>query len=401
MVESFRTTAGESAHSDLEAESRRIRGISDDSSGWRRWGPYLSDRSWGTVREDYSADGDAWRYLTYDQSRAKAYRWGEDGIAGLSDRYQRLCFAPTFWNGCDPHLKERLFGLTPYEGNHGEDVKEYFFHVDNTPTHSYMALLYRYPQRAFPYADLITESQRRRPQHPEYELIDTGVFADNRYFDILIEYAKTNPEEIAIRITATNHGADPAPLHVLPTLWFRNTWSWDGTLQPQPVIRREPGPHGTVCLMADDSNLPADPHIRTTHQLGRRWLIAPVAAGARPLFTDNETNGPAVYGPGQTSRSPFTKDAFHRRLCAGEATACNPAEEGTKAAIDFQMLVPAGGSTTLHLLLTNRPPAEAIPDAGLASLVDEMIALRRREADAFYAELAPAAATADEAESGP
>ena len=377
-------------------ESQRIHEVSDDSSGWRRWGPYLSDRSWGTVREDYSADGDAWRYLTYDQSRAKAYRWGEDGIAGLSDRYQRLCFAPAFWNGCDTHLKERLFGLTPYEGNHGEDVKEYFFHVDNTPTHSYMALLYRYPQRAFPYAELIEESQRRRPQHPEYELIDTGVFAENRYFDILIEYAKTNPEEIAIRITATNHGPHPAPLHVLPTLWFRNTWSWDRTRQPQPVIRREQGPRGTLCLLADDGDLPADPHIPTIHRLGQRWLIAPAAAGAGPLFTDNETNGPVVYGPDQTSRSPFTKDAFHRLLCAGEAAACNPAEEGTKAAIDFQMLVPAGGATTLHLLLTNRSPAEALADTGLVGLVDKAVDLRRGEADAFYAELAPAAATADE-----
>jgi hypothetical protein len=373
-----------------------MRDVSDDSSGWRRWGPYLSDRAWGTVREDYSADGDAWRYLTYDQSRGKAYRWGEDGIAGLSDRYQRLCFAPTFWNGVDTHLKERLFGLTHHQGNHGEDVKEYFFHVDNTPSHSFMALLYRYPQRAFPYAELIAENDRRRGPHPEYELIDTGVFAENRYFDILIEYAKTNPEEIAIRITATNHGPDPAPLHVLPTLWFRNVWSWEGGPQPQPVIRREPGPPGTCCLLADDDNLPPDPHIPTLHRLGPRWLIAPLAAGAGPLFTDNETNGPAVFGPSQLSRSPFTKDAFHRRLCEGDAAACNPAETGTKAAIAFELLVPAGGTTSLHLLLTDRPPAAAVPAAGLAALVDETIALRHAEADEFYAGLAPAAATADE-----
>ena len=389
------TTAGESAESAPDAETLRIREMADDFSGWRGWGPYLSDRSWGTVREDYSANGDAWGYLTYDQSRAKAYRWGEDGIAGLSDRYQVLCFAPSFWNGCDPHLKERLFGLTHSQGNHGEDVKEYFFHVDNTPTHSFMALLYRYPQRAFPYAELVAENNRRRGPYPEYELVDTGSFANNKYFDILIEYAKLNPEEIAIRITATNHGPSPAPLHVLPTLWFRNTWSWQGGVQPQPVIQREAGPHGTLCLLADDTNLPADPQIPTFHRLGRRWLVALAAAGAGPLFTDNETNGPVVFGPGHTSRSPFTKDAFHRLLCAGEEAACNPVQEGTKAAIDFEMQVPAGGASTLHLLLTNRPPAEALADIGLATLVDQAVALRRGEADAFYKRIAPAAASAD------
>jgi hypothetical protein len=396
MANPFRFTAGQSAESGLNAESQRIQGVSDDSSGWRRWGPYLSDRSWGTVREDYSADGDAWRYLTYDHSRAKAYRWGEDGIAGLSDRYQQLCFAPTFWNGFDTHLKERLFGLTPYEGNHGEDVKEYFFHVDNTPSHAYMALLYRYPQRAFPYAELIAENQRRRGNHPEFELVDTGIFADNRFFDILIEYAKTTPEEIAIRITATNHGSRPAPLHVMPTLWFRNTWSWDGKPHPQPVIRRERGPAGTLCLVADDGAVPPDPNIPTPHLLGRRWLIAPASVGATPLFTDNETNGPVVFGSGHGSRSPFTKDAFHRLLCAGETGACNPAEEGTKAAFHAQALVPAGGATTLHLLLTDRPPADAVGKAGLVRLVDETMAQRRGEADAFYATIARPDTTADQ-----
>jgi len=229
-------------------EADRLREVTDDAHGWRRWGPYLSDRAWGTVREDYSADGDAWRYLPYELSRSKAYRWGEDGIAGLCDRFQMLCFAPTFWNERDTHLKERLFGLTPYEGNHGEDVKEYYFHVDNTPTHSSMSLRYRYPQRAFPYEQLVAENQRRRGQGPEYELIDTGVFADDRWFDILVEYAKASPEEIAIRITATNCGPDPAPLHVLPTLWFRNTWSW-GPRPPHgsPAAAAAAAPRTTCC----------------------------------------------------------------------------------------------------------------------------------------------------------
>jgi hypothetical protein len=218
----------------IDRERERVREIRDDLSGWRRWGPYVSDRSWGTVREDYSHDGNAWAYLTYDKARAKAYRWGEDGIAGLCDRYQLLCFAPAFWNERDPHLKERLFGVNPYEGNHGEDVKEYYFHVDNTPSHSYMCLLYKYPQAAFPYRELIEHNQRRAGQDPEYELLDTGVFEGDRYFDIFIEYAKADPEDLAIRITAHNRGPDAAPLHILPTLWFRNTWAWGPPTMASP-----------------------------------------------------------------------------------------------------------------------------------------------------------------------
>src|SRR5487761_2228954 len=207
-------------------EQERIDAITDDLSPWRRWGPYLTDRAWGSVREDYSADGNAWQYLPYEKARAKAYRWGEDGIAGISDRFQILNFAPAFWNGRDDHLKERLYGVNPYEGNHGEDVKEYYFHVDNTPTHSHMLLLYKYPQAAFPYRRLVEENQRRAGQGPEFELIDTGIFAEDRYFDIEIEYAKDAPEELVCRISITNRGPDDAPIHVLPHLWFRNTWSW-------------------------------------------------------------------------------------------------------------------------------------------------------------------------------
>ena len=398
MSELANRMAAQMPQSAPDPESRRIRECSDDSTGWRRWGPYLSDRSWGTVREDYSPDGDAWAYLTYDRSRGKSYRWGEDGIAGICDRYQRLCFAPAFWNESDTHLKERLFGLTPAEGNHGEDVKEYFFHVDNTPTHSFMALRYRYPQAAFPYAELIAENGRRRGRGPEYELIDTGIFENDLFFDILIEYAKRSHDEIAIRITVENRGPEAAPLHVLPTLWFRNTWSWGQERQPQPVIRCDKGPPGTVCLLADDGLLRADPQIPTASRLGRRWLIAGHAAGAGPLFTDNETNGPAVFGEGHASLSPHTKDAFHRLLCDHDETACNPDRTGTKAAIDYRLVVPAGGAAAVHLLFTDRPPLEALPPdrPGLAATVDAAIDLRRGEADQFYAALAQPEATADE-----
>jgi hypothetical protein len=379
-----------------DPESARLREIADDATGWRRWGPYLSDRSWGTVREDYSPDGDAWRFLTYEQSRAKAYRWGEDGIAGICDRFQVLCFAPAFWNGVDTHLKERLFGVTPVEGNHGEDVKECYFHVDNIPSHAFMSLLYRYPQRAFPYGELIAENRRRGGAGGEYELHDTGVFAGGRFFDITIDYAKRSPEEIAIRITACNRGPEPAPLHVLPHLWFRNTWSWGPDPLPQPVVAEAIGRPGLLCLRADDALLEPDPRMPAGYRLGDRWLVGPAAG--RALFTDNETNGPAAYGPGCTSRSPFTKDAFHRHLCAGDDAAVNPARVGTKACLHYRLDVPAGDTRSIHLLLTDHAPEAALVrgEEHLARLVDDAIALRRSEADAFYAALAPADAGPDE-----
>jgi hypothetical protein len=378
-------------------ELLRVQAIGDDASGWRRWGPYLSDRSWGTVREDYSPDGDAWRYLPYEVSRSKAYRWGEDGIAGVSDRFQLLCLAPAFWNGADTHLKERLFGLTPLEGNHGEDAKEYWFHVDNTPSHSFMHLRYRYPQRAFPYADLVAENRRRAGQGPEYELIDTGIFADGRWFDIDIEYGKTDPEEMVLRITATNHGPEAAPLHLVPTLWFRNTWAWDGTPQPQPVLRAVEGPGGILAIEADDAAAVLDPRMTASARLGKRWLAAATSAADRLLFTDNETNGPAVYGPGHSSRSPFTKDAFHRTICGGDRSAINPAAQGTKACLHAVRTVPAGGSVSIHLVLSDRAPAGRFADGGaLVRNVEKTLAARRTEADAFYAAIPPADASADE-----
>src|SRR3989442_6495278 len=218
----------------ISKEHKRLQQIQDDNSGWRRWGPYISDRAWATVREDYIPDGNAWDYLPHDLARSKAYRWGEDGIAAICDRYQLLVFAPAFWNGRDPILKERLFGLTPHEGNHGEDVKEYYFHLDNTPTHAYMKYLYKYPQGAFPYARLLEETARRDRRRPEYELLDTGIFDDDRYFDVVVEYAKAAADDLLIRIAVTNRGPEPADVHVLPTLWFRNTWTWEpGSPRPR------------------------------------------------------------------------------------------------------------------------------------------------------------------------
>ncbi len=354
----------------------------------------MSDRLWRPgahtsriVREAmcaaHSADGDAWSCLAYDKSRAKAYRWGEDGIAGICDRYQLLCFAPAFWNERDAHLKERLFGVNPREGNHGEDVKEYYFHVDNTPTHSYMCLLYKYPQAAYPYAQLVSENQRRAGQGPEYELLDTGVFDGDRYFDIFIEYAKASEDDLAIRITAHNRGPDAAPLHILPTLWFRNTWGWGKTAQPEPTITAS-----TAGLVADDGPKYAiDPRLTTTR--GSAGELS-TARGRNLLFTDNETNGADVYGPGNVSRTPHTKDAFHRYLCARELAATRTDNRGTKAAFHVRELVPAGGTMTVRVRLTDRELADPLAE------VDAIVATRKAEADIFYDQLAPAGAGADE-----
>jgi len=372
----------------IDPERVRLAEIVDDSSGWRRWGPYLSDRAWGTVREDYSADGNAWKHLTYDKARSKAFRWGEDGIAGISDRYQLLCLAPTFWNERDPHLKERLFGVDPYEGNHGEDVKEYYFHLDNTPTHSYMSLLYKYPQRSFPYERLIKENQARAGQGPEFELLDTGVFDDNRYFDITVEYAKAGHEDLAIRITATNCGPETQPLHILPTLWFRNTWIWGAQPTPPPRITADKRGATTIALVADDQGTKPDPNIPSHYELGMRWLYGP-SEGANLLFTNNETNRQRLYGT--QNRSEFCKDAFHRTLCEGEKGATNAMLRGTKAALHYRYEIPAGETIVLKLRFTDGSKADPLAE------VDAIVEARKAECARFYASIAPATATTDEA----
>jgi hypothetical protein len=375
-------------------EDQRLREVRDDYSGWRRWGPYLSERAWATVREDYSPDGDAWCHFPHDLARSKAYRWGEDGIAGICDRYQLLCFAPALWNGRDPILKERLFGLTAHEGNHGEDVKEYYFHLDNTPTHSYMKYLYKYPQREYPYAQLVEENVSRCGKGLEFELLDTGIFDDDRYFDIFIEYAKATPEDLCIRIEAFNRGPDAAPLHILPHLWFRNTWAWGPNAwarhpDPEPSIRPGPTGEGFISLLSDDSAVETLTNLPISYRVGQRTLYA--TAGAELLFTFNETNGPRVYGPGNRSRRRYVKDAFHRHVIHGEA-AINPKREGTKAALHYVFdAVPPGGSVVVQLRLSEAEP-RALPLAG----VDAIIAQRRSEADEFYAAVHPPQASEDE-----
>ncbi|MFF4249972.1 glucosidase [Streptomyces sp. NPDC001663] len=343
------------------AERQRLQEADAGREAWRRWGPYLSERQWGTVREDYSPDGEAWSYFTHDQARSRAYRWGEDGIAGVSDDKQRLCFALALWNGRDPILKERMFGLTNSEGNHGEDVKEYYFHLDNTPTHSYMKYLYKYPQGEFPYADLVATNKARGRRDYEYELLDTGVFDEDRYFDVFVEYAKSGPEDLLIEITAHNRGPDEAALHLLPTLWFRHTWSWAGGAAV-PSLHRTPNA------------------IRADHEeLGPRWLYWDTDAPA--LFTENETNNERIFG--SPNSTPYVKDGIDRRVVHGDTGAVNPAQTGTKAAVHHMITIPAGESATVRLRLTDTELID--PWAEFAAVMD----MRRTEADAFYEDVVP------------
>src|SRR6202158_4896379 len=334
-------------------ETVRLREAHNPNTPWKKWGPYLAERQWGTVREDYSQDGDAWNYFTHDQARSRAYHWGEDGLAGISDEKQLLCFSVALWNGKDPILKERMFGLTNSEANHGEDVKEYYFYLDSTPTHSYMKYLYKYPQAAFPYSKLIEENGRRRgQQQSEYELIDTGVFDHNRYFDVFVEYAKAAPDDICIRIEVANRGPEEAEIHVLPQIWFRNRGSWGKEARPEPAIRLRPSGKNFKSLEADDSLAEAMPNLSYEYRLGKRYLYCD--ADGQPLFTDNETNAPRVWGAGAQSRSPFVKDAFHRYVIGNEQCV-NPEQVGTKACLHYAARnVPAGGSIVISLRLTNK-----------------------------------------------
>jgi hypothetical protein len=353
---------------------------------WRRWGPYVSERSWGTVREDYSPNGAAWDHLSHDAARSKAYRWGEDGLAAICDRYQILVFGLALWNGKDSILKERAFGLTPSEGNHGEDVKDYYFYLDNTPTHSYMKYLYKYPQSQYPYEQLLEENRNRCGRGFEYELLDTGIFDEDRYFDVFVEYAKASAEDICIRIEAVNRGPDSASLHLIPHLWFRNIWGWSDQRGAPPVIYEGPQGDGSISLIADDTHADHLKNLPFDYEVGQRHLYA--TAGGEMLFTGNETNLERLYGV--RNRSPFVKDAFHRAIVNGEAGAINPGRTGTKACLHYQYIVAPGDSAVLHLRLS--------PDRLEAPLhdVDEITRLRRTEADEFYAAIQPPKATEDE-----
>ena len=352
----------------MNAEKQRLSEAERQEVAWKKWGPYLTERQWGTVREDYSPDGSAWGFMTHDMARSKAYRWGEEGIGGISDNLQFLCLSIGLWNGRDPILKERLFGLTGSEGNHGEDVKECYYYLDSTPTHSYMKMLYKYPQTEFPYAQLVETNAQLDRQQPEFELIDTGIFDDDRYFDIIIEYAKASPEDILIRVTAVNRGPDSAKLHVLPHLWFRNTWSW-GPERSNPTVCPVEKPQ----MHALSGQMVCAEHVT----LGKRWL----ACDGEPqlLFCDNDTNTLRLYGT--TDANTYFKDGINDCVVSGLTDAVNPDQSGTRIAAHYAMDIPSGGSAQVRLRLTDQPPEDAFRQ------FDSTFEERLNEADAFYAEL--------------
>jgi hypothetical protein len=353
----------------MVAEQRRLNAAREAGTPWKKWGPYLSERQWGTVREDYSDDGNAWAYFSHDQSRSRAYRWGEDGIAGISDDKQILCFAVALWNGRDPILKERLFGLTNSEGNHGEDVKEYYFYLDSTPTHSYMKYLYKYPQTEYPYMDLVQTNGRRSREDFEYELLDTGIFDEDRYFDVFVEYAKADPEDLLVRISVHNRGPEAAHIQVLPTLWFRNTWSWsDGG--PKPALSRT----GRSAIGASHPGLGE--------------LTLECEGADELLFTENESNYGRLWG--QPNLSPYVKDAFHDYVIHDKTEAVNPAHVGTKAAAQFNLEVPANDSRVIRLRLRPNAGADAF------ATFDQVFADRLADADEFYTRIIPATLNEDE-----
>jgi hypothetical protein len=401
----------------MTAEERRLEEGRRRQAHWKRWGPYVSDRAWGTVREDYSAYGTAWDYLPHDHARSRAYRWNEDGLAGISDRHQELCLAVALWNGRDPILKERLFGLTGSEGNHGEDVKEYYFHLDSTPTHSFMRMLYKYPQRAFPYGDLVDENRRRDRSAPEYELIDTGAFDEDRYFDVFVEYAKVDAEDLLMRVTVCNRGPETAPVHVLPTIWFRNTWAWNGESR-HGLLRARAASNGSAVLEAD------------TIRYGHRWIYFDGAPDL--LFTENETNTRRLFG--SDNGMPYVKDGINDYVVHGNRAAVNPRQLGTKAAAHYVVDVPAGASISFRIRLSplgpdslgashgptdasapashpRRPtaPRRTLDDAAVAIAewpalaqpaspfgeFDAVFAQRQLEADEFYAEVIPQSLSED------
>jgi hypothetical protein len=354
----------------MTAEEQRLQEDREKTRHWKRWGPYLSERAWGTVREDYSPHGGAWDYFPHDHARSRAYRWNEDGLAGISDRHQRICFALALWNEQDPILKERLFGLTGSEGNHGEDVKEHYFYLDSTPTHSFMRYLYKYPQRAFPYARLVEENRRRDRTAPEYELADTGIFDDRRYFDVFVEYAKGSPDDVLIKVTVFNRGPEAAPLRVLPTVWFRNIWSW-GAQGWRPRLARVAGEDPWQVVALDEPTY------------GQRWLYC--AGAPELLFTENETNTARLYG---VSPPGFCKDGINDMVVNGRLEAVNESAVGTKAAAHYRLVVPAGGVVELRLRLSDRSPG-AWREGPFGDEFERTWSARRVEADAFYQTVIP------------
>ncbi|HTT37495.1 MAG TPA: glucosidase [Burkholderiales bacterium] len=368
----------------MTVEDTRLQEAREQQVPWKKWGPYLSERQWGTVREDYSDSGNAWDYFTHDQARSRAYRWGEDGLGGISDDRQLLCFALALWNGQDPILKERLFGLTNSEGNHGEDVKEYYFYLDSTPTHSYMKYLYKYPQAAYPYDDLVATNRQRSRNELEYELLDTGVFDQDRYFDVFVEYAKVSPEDILIQISVHNRGPALATLHVLPTLWFRNLWSWGGN-PPRPVLR-------------DASVADAGSMIAASHpELGERFFYADGAPTL--LFTENETNSDRLLQV--PNRTPYVKDGINNYVVHGHQDAVSPEKTGTKASAHYRLTVGAGECRILRLRLSDQAPGTLAKSrdarGGPFGGFEDVVKARRQEADEFYASIIPAALRGDAA----
>ncbi len=350
-------------------EQKRLNDAREQGIPWKKWGPYLSERQWGTVREDYSADGNAWDYFSHDQSRSRAYRWGEDGLAGYCDDHQLLCFAVALWNGRDPILKERMFGLTNSESNHGEDVKEYYFYLDSTPTHSYMKYLYKYPQTEFPYRDLVETNRRRSREEFEYELLDTGIFDQDRYFDVFVEYAKADPEDTLLRVSVHNRGPEVATIHVLPTLWFRNTWSWGGDVEKPLLEQVEEG------------------KIYASHPTLGHYTLQ-LEGSPELLFTENESNAYRVWG--QRNSTPYVKDSFHQYVISGAKEAVNPAKKGTKAAGHYVVEVPAGGSKVVRMRLSAKPPADAF------STFDATFDSRLGDANEFYERITPQNLSEDE-----
>src|SRR5499433_259902 len=363
------------------AEHKRLEDSRDRKSHWKRWGPYVSERAWGTVREDYSANGDAWTFVSHDAARSKAYRWNEDGIAGVCDRHQRICFALALWNEKDPILKERIFGLTSSEGNHGEDVKEYYFYIDNTPTHSYMKYLYKYPQAKYPYEELLEQNRRRTKLEMEYEQVDTGVFDQGRYFDIVVEYAKAEPEDLLIRITISNRGSESAPIYVLPTLWFRNTWSW-GRDDRRPSI--------SAAVNPSQQTRPPLTLVAKHWELGEYRLYC--AGADELLFTENETNSKRLFGVASATR--YVKDAFHAYVVEGKHEAINPGTSGTKAAARYRRNLDAGASINLDLRLASVRVLHST-EAPFADF-DAVLKQRKQEADEFYDVVLPSKLSEDE-----